>query len=140
MAGLGLLLLFVGVGTLLTSGWGGSEFTLSILLGGGAWVTCRAPLARVRVDPAGIHYRGIIRSRNIQWRDVGDVRCEKRGGSLMQTSVPVIGVTGGKSIELSILAGYDSAGASENQRVASQVSTLRRALDAFRAQTADRPS
>lgn len=126
---LGLLVLSIGVSGLAVGGFRGNEFTITVSLVFGAWVTLTAPFAGVRIDGVGIRYRGIFKRLVLPWSQIESVSVDYVGGNgLLEAEMPVVKKKDGKDVPILILAGYTSGKPRVNGRVRRQAAAMQEAL------------
>lgn len=124
---LGLLVLSIGVSGLALGEFSGNEFTVTLTLAVGGWVSITAPFAGVRVDDRGIRYRGILKRATVPWEKIRSISVDHVGssGGLFEAEMPVVKVAEGKDLPLLVLAGYTSGQPRVNERVRRQVAVMR---------------
>ncbi|MFK3732441.1 hypothetical protein ACI2LJ_19480 [Streptomyces sp. NPDC088090] len=104
----------------------GDWIMVAVFLVPGGWALVTAPFAGVRVDGGGLRYRGMLRWTALPWSEIESVEAEVVGGNSLVAEAPCVRTGGGRTLSLTVLAGYQGMRTEANSRVRAQVLTVRR--------------
>ncbi|MEU0371892.1 PH domain-containing protein [Streptomyces sp. NPDC006283] len=126
---LGLLTLFIGISVLTSGDFAGECVHRSPHSDRGGLGVVDGSICGVRVDDAGIRYRGIFKRVSLPWSEVQSISVDCVGGDgLLEAEMPVVKKADGKDLPILILAGYTSGQPRVNGRVRRQASVMQEAL------------